>query len=214
MDIVEEIKFPTKDSDWIKKVLIGGILGLIPIINFIVYGYYLKVIKGAFEEKSTMPEWEDWGDLFIKGLIVLIISIVYMIIPIIVMLASAGGMMFAALSGDPTAAVGGLGAAIGGLLLGSILILIFGFVLPMGVVMYAKEDSIGAAFRIKEVLSRIKSVFGDYITTYIVLIVLIFVLSFIGSIPIIGWLIAIFGYFYLFVTIWNMFGKTYTRSTA
>jgi hypothetical protein len=31
MDIMEEIKFPSKDSEWIQKVLIGGVIAIIPI---------------------------------------------------------------------------------------------------------------------------------------------------------------------------------------
>jgi hypothetical protein len=65
MEIGESIKYPTTDNDWIKKVVIGGILGMIPIVNFIVQGYYLKILKGSIENKSGMPEWEDWGNLFI-----------------------------------------------------------------------------------------------------------------------------------------------------
>jgi hypothetical protein len=31
MDIMEEIKFPSKDSEWIQKILIGGVIAIIPI---------------------------------------------------------------------------------------------------------------------------------------------------------------------------------------
>ncbi len=76
MDIMEEIKFPTKDSEWVQKVLIGGILGIIPIISFIEYGYVLKVMKGGIETSPGMPKWEDWGNLFINGLIAFVISLI------------------------------------------------------------------------------------------------------------------------------------------
>jgi len=38
MEIIEEIKFPSTNKDWGQKVLIGGILNMIPIINFSVQG--------------------------------------------------------------------------------------------------------------------------------------------------------------------------------
>lgn len=217
MDIVDEIKFPSTNRDWVKKVLIGGILNIVPIVNFLSSGYNLKVMKNGIEGKSEMPEWEDWSGLFIRGLIAFIISLVYLIIPIIVLLISVGGIIFAvlsaAISGDMSMAIGAIGGAVGGILIGLVLMLILGFLIPMALGMYIKEDSIGAAFRFTEVLSRIRSVFGDYLTVYIVLIVLWFILGLFGSVPILGIFIIIFGGFYIGVIGANMFGKVYAKST-
>lgn len=214
MDIEEEVKFPTKDSEWIVKVLIGGILGIIPIINFIEYGYILKVMKGAIDGNPGMPKWEDWGNLFINGLIGFVINLIYLIIPILIIFVSASGIMMAAFSGNMNLLVGMVAGAIGGILIGLLLALILGFLIPMALAMYTKENSFGAAFRIGEVISRIKSVFADYITVYIILIVLLFILALLNSIPILGFLIWIFGTFYVSVVAFNMFGKVYTRSRA
>ncbi len=214
MDIEEEIKFPTKDSEWIVKVLIGGILGIIPIINFIEYGYILKVMKGAIDGNPGMPKWDDWGNLFINGLIVFIIWLIYLIIPILIISVSASGIMAAALSGNMNLIAGMIAGAIGGILIGLLLALVLGFLVPMAMAMYTKENSFGAAFRIGEVVSRIKSVFADYIIVYIVLLVLLFVLALLNSIPILGFLIWIFGTFYVSAVTFNMFGKVYAKSSA
>ncbi|MBE0523740.1 MAG: DUF4013 domain-containing protein, partial [Methanosarcinales archaeon] len=77
MEIGEAIKYPTTDDSWIKKVIIGGILGIIPIVNLVVFGYYLKVIKENIEGKTGMPDWEDWGSLFIKGIVMVVIYLIY-----------------------------------------------------------------------------------------------------------------------------------------
>jgi hypothetical protein len=53
----------------------------------------------------------------------------------------------------------------------------------------------------------------DYLTVYIVLIVLSFILSLFGTIPILGVFIMIFGGFYIAVVGANMFGKVYAKST-
>ncbi len=214
MDIEEDVKFPTKDIEWIQKVLIGGILGIIPIINFIEYGYILKVMRGAIDGNPGMPKWEDWGNLFINGLIAFIITLIYLIIPIVIISVSAGGIMAAAFSGNMNLMAGMIAGAIGGILIGLLLALVFGFMVPMALAMYTKENSFGAGFRIGEILSRIKSVFADYITVYVVLIVLLFILALLNSIPILGFLIWIFGTFYVSVVTFNMFGKVYTRSSA
>lgn len=219
MEIVESIKYPTTDNDWIKKVVIGGILGMIPIVNFIVQGYYLKILKGSIEKnKSGMPEWEDWGNLFIKGLIVFIISIIYMLIPIIVISISVGGAILAAISGGTEAMLAAIGAAAGGLLIAFILMLISILLLPMALAIYAKEESFGSAFRLGEIISRIFSNLGSYILVYLVIIVLGIIVGIITGIlniiPLLGVAIAIFANFYIVAVAANMFGEVYTNSKA
>jgi len=218
MEIGESIKYPTTDNDWIKKVVIGGILGMIPIVNFIVQGYYLKILKGSIENKSGMPEWEDWGNLFIKGLIVFIISIIYMLIPIIVISISVGGAILAAISGGTEAMIAAIGAAAGGLLIAFILMLISLLLLPMALAIYAKEESFGSAFRFGEIINRIFSNFGSYILVYLVIIVLGIIVGIITGIlniiPYLGMVIAIFANFYIVAVAANMFGEVYTNSKA
>ena len=213
MDIVENIKYPTTDSEWIKKILIGGILLIIPIINFIIGGYYIKTLRGSIEGKLGLPEWDDWGDLFVKGLMVAIIGFIYSLIPLIVLFVSIGGVITAAISsGDFSAA--SISAIVGGSMFSVVLMLIVCLVLPMALSIYAKEDSIGAAFRIGEILSRIKSVPGDYIITIIVLYALLFIVNLVAAIPIIGWVIIIFANFYIALVASKMFGEVYASSNA
>jgi hypothetical protein len=214
MEIGESIKYPTTDDSWITKVIIGGILGLIPIVNFVVAGYYLKVIKETIEGKSGMPAWEDWGSLFIKGIVLIVIYILYMIIPIIILAVTVGGSIATIASQDPNAAIGALGGAFAGLSVSVILILIISLILPMAMAIYAKEDSFGAAFRIGEILSRIKSVIGGYVLAFIVILVLSMILGMVSIIPILGWIILIFGNFYIAAVGAYMFGKLYTESSA
>jgi hypothetical protein len=106
-----------------------------------------------------------------------------------------------------------IGGAIGGIFISLALMIIFGFLIPMALAMYIKEDNISAAFRFGELLSRIRSVFGEYLTVYIVLIVLWFVLGLFTAVPILGFFILIFGGFYIEVVGANMFGKAYAKST-
>ena len=213
MDIIESVKFPSTDVGWIKKILIGGILLIIPIINLIIGGYYIKTLRGSIEGKPGLPEWDDWGDLFIKGLMVAIIGFIYMLIPLIVLFVSIGGALTAAISsGDFSAA--SISAIVGGSLFSVVLMLIVCLVLPMALSIYAKEDSIGAAFRIGEILSRIKSVPGDYIITIIVLYALLFIVNLVAAIPIIGWVIIIFANFYIALVASKMFGEVYASSNA
>ena len=213
MDIVETVKFPANDVEWIKKMVIGGLLMLIPIVNFIALGYYIKTMRGGIDGKSGLPEWDDWGNLFVKGLLVIIVVFIYMLIPLAVMFMSIGGVVISSIaSGDVSPA--SIGTIIGGSLLSVFLMFIVWLLLPMALSIYAKEDSIGAAFGIGEILSRIKSVIGEYIIAIIVLYALMLIVSFIAVIPFIGWVVMIFAYFYVILVAANMFGKVYAASSA
>jgi len=212
MDIIEEIKFPSKDSEWIQKVLIGGIVSVIPIVNLIASGYLLKVMKGAMDGKPEMPKWDDWGNLFMKGLMATIIGLIYMIIPILILLVSAGSMLAAALSGNSEMLMGALAGAAGGFLIFLLLAVVLGFLIPMALSMYVKENNFGAAFRVGDVIARIKSVFGDYLMVYIVVIALYLILAILSGIPVLGLLIMIFGSFYISAVAYKMFGDVCARS--
>jgi len=214
MDIIKELRFPVNDHNWIIKVLVGGVLVMIPIVNLFVGGYNLKVLKGGISSKSEMPEWNDWSSLFIKGLVKFIIKLVYLFIPIAVILISTGGAIIAVLSGSDIMEVVSISMVTGGSLIGIILMLVFYFFLPMALAMYVNEDCISAAFKFKEIISRIRSVLGDYITVFLLKLILWIILLVLVNIPVVGWLIVIFYKFFAAVIIYNMFGKVFANSTV
>jgi len=215
MEITKSIGFPTNDNDWVKKCLIGGILLIIPILNFVCTGYYLKVIKGSIEGKNNMPEWDDWGDLLIKGIMILIIGLAYSIIPIIlisifIIFIFSSGIFLASLFESES--MGGLSFLF--MLIGSVIGLLILFILnlmvPMGLAMFANGGSLGDAFKIREIISRIKSVFGEYVIAIIAINLLSIVVMIVGWIPVIGWA----AIFYFLVVAGNIYGKAFANSTA
>lgn len=169
-------------------------------------------MKGAMDDKPGMPKWDDWGTLFMNGLMAAIIGLIYMIIPILILAVSAGSVIAAALSGNTELLFGALAGAMGGVLIALLLVLIFGFLLPMAISMYVRENNFSAELRFNEVISRIKSVFGDYLTVFVIVIVLYIVLVVLSAIPLLGFLIMIFGSFYIGVVAYNMFGEVCKRS--
>jgi len=212
MDYGKIIRFPMNDKDWIMKIIIGGVLSIIPIVNFIANGFQLKVMKNSINKTPGMPEWKGFIDLFVKGIIVFVIALIYMIVPLVIFGAVAG---FSAIS----AAMGGFAnpysiivTILPALFIGGILMLIIGFILPMAISMYAKSNNFSDAFKFSEILNRIKSIFGEYLVSYIVIVIFGIILGLIMLIPIIGWIIGFFGTFYLGVVALNMFGELYLKS--
>ncbi len=66
--------------------LILSILNIVPIVNWIVYGAYVNVLRGG------APDLDNMGKSLVDGLLALIIGIIYMIIPIILTIFISVGM--------------------------------------------------------------------------------------------------------------------------
>ncbi len=85
MDIGKSFTYVFEDPNWIMKVLIGGIVLLIPIVNFAVFGYMLTTLKNVADgQPNPLPEWSDFGAHFMKGLYAFVGALVYLLPGIIV----------------------------------------------------------------------------------------------------------------------------------
>jgi hypothetical protein len=84
MDLGTAFAYPTKDKNWIVKAIIGAIVSVIPIVNFIAYGFGLRAIKQIVSgNEDSLPEWDNWGEDFVKGLTAWLGGLLYSV-PIIV----------------------------------------------------------------------------------------------------------------------------------
>ena len=153
------------------QVFASGIIGiigliLIIIIGLLVDGYGLDIIKLGIDKSDAAPEI-DIARQVIAGLKYLIVCIVYFIIPFIVM---------------------GLLSAVNetlGLIVGIILLIIFGLALIMGECRLANTGSLGEALNVPEAIKDLQS-----IGILKVLIVIIIVCIIAG---ILNWIAGLFG---------------------
>jgi hypothetical protein len=171
MDIQRAFTFVTDDSDWVTKI---GILAAISFISpfllglpyLIVIGYSIQVAANARKGvDNVLPEWADWGQLFMDGLYVALARFVYTLpIWIILCLYLVFGGALGALSG------GGSEEAIGAVLGGGFflifcLMFIFGialiFINPALVIQYIRNGEAGSMFRVGEVLGIARDNLGD-----------------------------------------------------
>lgn len=77
----DSIKYPSKG--WGKVVVLGIILA-IPIVNIIGIGYFLRVMKATIAGFDDLPDFDDAWNMFVDGLKLLVVSIIYFI-PIIIL---------------------------------------------------------------------------------------------------------------------------------
>ncbi len=62
--------------------LIGGLLCFVPILHFFAFGYLFFLTKKIATEGSLeYPDWTDFPNLFIKGIELTAISIIFLILP-------------------------------------------------------------------------------------------------------------------------------------
>lgn len=68
---------------WV-KVLVGGLLSFVPVVNIFAFGYLLRVNKGIRKEgRIALPDWNDWGGLFIDGLKFAVVWLGYWLLPLL-----------------------------------------------------------------------------------------------------------------------------------
>lgn len=202
MDVSTAAAFFRDDQRWVSKLLIGAVLIffsflLIPI-PFVV-GYSLAVSRNVMNgEPQPLPEWDDWGKLFMDGLYVIIAQFVYTLpFWILACIGFAATIGFGSLSEmSEEAATAGLLATFG--VVGCLALLLWialVFITPAIYIQYVRTNDFGACFRFGEVFGIVRDYIGDIVITVVFVLVASFAISIVSVvlqiIPCIGWLIAL-----------------------
>lgn len=197
-----ETAFKKPFSD-LKKLLVAFLLNIVPIVNLLVYGYFLEVAKtsGGKKPSTSLPDWKNWGNLFVNGLKALVVSLVYALplIAVAVVLSLALGISFRTSSWSEFA---GFGSWLGLLL---IFALAFAYFVPSAIVSFALSGKFSKSFEFKEVLR--KALTREYFVVWLVSIVYSAVLgALLGLIPFVGKALAgaVSG-----ITMFSLFGEVY-----
>jgi hypothetical protein len=209
-NISDSLKYPIKD--W-KKIIILGIILMIPIVNFIGLGYYLRIIKSNVNGLDEFPNFEGVQELFIDGVKVVIVCIIYTIVPLIFYALSVSFAGSQTVLGSTTTssmfisylpALTGISVVF--LIIAVISAIIISIFSYMAIANMAYHDSeIGAALKYHEILDKITAIgWGNYILWWIVLMIIMMIAGFIIGIVgvillffILGFLVLLLGYSYL-----------------
>jgi hypothetical protein len=179
-----------KDAVWGKWA--RWILLIISSIIFpLILGYTLEMLRG----KKPAPEPQDWGKLFIDGIKLFVIGLIYLIPAAIIGAIFLGAALVSYLPSAMMGSNAGLFAAGGFLITGILLMVIVSFIVYLvgiiGAVRFARMGRMGEAFNFNEILARIGKIgWGYYIIALIVLAVIIIIIrAILAAIPFIGWLL-------------------------
>ncbi len=108
MPIFEEVfaRVIRQSGFWV-KMLIGGLLSFVPVLNLFAFGYLFRLSVSVQKKGSiNMPHWSEWRELFIDGVKFAVVWLAYWLLPILLALLvsavfgaiSLGALAYLALS--------------------------------------------------------------------------------------------------------------------
>jgi hypothetical protein len=130
-------------------------------------GYVMRIYRGTL----PAPEVDKWITLFVDGLKLMIVGIIYSIPILIVWMLAYGSMLMGVISGSmKTSAMDNWTPNLGLMLLMYVVEIIVGIILPVASIRFARTNSFSEAFNFSAILDTIKQI--GWIN-YLVAIVLI-----------------------------------------
>jgi hypothetical protein len=220
MEIGKAFTFVTSEEDWIKKIAIGGVLILINFIPIIpmmlMFGYQIKVAKNVIRgDEHPLPEWEEWGQLFIDGAVVWVAVFLYALPAILMTLCASLVIVFGAGSNGNEGNTVALGGGVILACLAILFILALLLIMPAVFVQYARTGEFGPLFRVGEVIGIARDNVGDIILAMVATIIAFILLGIVSTllmVTICGGFIALFvGQAWIYVALGHMYGQIGAR---
>lgn len=165
MNIERSFKYMFEDEDWLQKLLIGGLVSIVPIVNFAAIGWGIRAFKNITEGQETpLPDWSNFGEYFVKGLMTFLAALVYSL-PIII-LSCLAGLIDGAVARNSYESTGIFSLCTG--LVSTLYGLVIGVLLPAGLTKYVVTDEFASFFRFGEMFSYIKDNLSNYAIAVII----------------------------------------------
>jgi len=192
-NINSSIDYARRLFDDFGRLAILIVLTIIPIAQLIICGFMARIIKET-PESNTPPKLEKYGKLWIDGLKIAVVAIIYMIIPAVLIAAGAVTLFAPYMAGPYSPAVWSVPLGFGVVLMAVGIILAFAvaIIMAMAIVHSVKTGSFGKAFAVGEIVKIIGKIgWGQYVIWLIVMFIFAIIVGAIGAVPVIGWLISI-----------------------
>jgi hypothetical protein len=164
MDFGKAFSFVFEDEDWVKKIAVGGLISLIPVIGiFLVLGWGVEITKRVINgDAEVLPDWSDFGGYLSRGFMVFVIAFI-IFLPVILVQSCGSGLPFLTDSYDQEALTTALWVLSACLTCITILYSIVAYmILPAAVARYAATGEFGAAFKLGEIFTVVRNNLGTY----------------------------------------------------
>ena len=194
----DNLAYMFKDPNWVSKILLGALIGIVPILNFATAGYAVQTTRNIRDDQDPLPGWSgSMGKFFMEGLKLFVIGFLYSI-PIWIL-----SLILIPLFGSGKGAAVALGVLIGLVELAFVLLLVFWF---QGVIVnFANKGTIGSGFAIGAIWGIIQENMGRMLVTLGVAFLAMIIVGIVGGIlqiiPCLGqiaaWLLTFAASFYI-----------------
>jgi len=164
MDFGKAFSFVFEDEDWVKKIAVGGLISLIPVIGiFLVLGWGVEITKRVINgDAEVLPDWSDFGGYLSRGFMVFVIAFL-IFLPVILVQSCGSGLPFLTESYDQEALTTAMWVLSACFTCITILYSIVAYmILPAAVARYAVTGKFGAAFKLGEIFKVVRNNLGTY----------------------------------------------------
>lgn len=215
MEFGKAFSYAFEDPDWLKKLGIGALLMIIPIIGWLVVaGWGIEITRRVIQhDPQPLPDWSDFGGYLVKGLQVFVIAIVYSL-PLILVNACQQGITLFSQQGNNSDQTMVTILMVVAICFGCVSFLygiFLGFILPAALGNFAATGQMGAGFRFGEVFGMVRAV----PVAYLLALLGGFVASLIASLGVIVCVIGIlFTSVYAYTINAHLYGQAYNEAAA
>lgn len=197
----DNLTYMFQDPRWASKLLVGALVGLVPILNLATGGYALRVVNNIRKDESPpMPDWSgEFGQFFTDGLLLFVIGLIYSIPLWLIGAASGVPLALLGAASENRQMSDGLGVLFGATscilaVLGFVYLVALVFWLQGAIVNYAVQGNFGAAFAFGEIWAIIQRNLNRMMLTVAAVVVASVLIAIVSSvlalIPCCGWIAA------------------------
>ncbi len=211
MDFGLAFSFVFKDRDWLKKIAIMALVGLIPIIGqIVVYGWAMNIAKRVMDNDPNPLADLDFGGDLSRGFMGFVISFVYSL-PVILVSSVSGIFDSLTTMSESNAAIGAYTAIV---VCFGLVAFVFGLILavliPAALCRYLDTGSLSSAFDFGEVFKLVRLNIG----TYLIVLLGTFVAGIAASLGVIACIIGVMlTYAYSLAVTGHLYGQAYSEAT-
>jgi hypothetical protein len=222
MDFGKAFTYVFDDKDWLKKIGIAGVIALVSLVlSVIVVGLAGFILLGGWLIELTrrvidhnpepLPDWNDFGGYFMKGLQSFVIGLVYSL-PII-LISGCGNLLPLMMQNSDSGTLATVISIVTSCTACFSIIygLFLAVVLPAALAKFAVTGQLGSAFRFGEVFGLVRAAPG----AYVMVLLGSFLANIISSLGIIACGIGVaFTMAYAMAIMGHLYGQAYDVATA